>query len=254
MSRRRLLSWLLVAAALLLGGCASTGGAPGEPPPKRRQVADINVKLGLAYLEQGKLDLAQTKLERALRAAPRYSQAHWAYALLKERLGELEAAERHYRKAVRYDPDDARAWNNFGVFLCRIDKVREGLAAFEKAADNPLYKTPWRALTNAGLCALQHGREVRAEEYLRRALEVNPRYATALYEMAVLTYDQKRYLTARAYQQRLADALGRPDPKALWLCARIERALANYDEARRCARELRRRFPTAREAAELEAP
>ncbi len=244
------MGWLAaLLAALWLAGCAATGG---QVDPQRRQVADVNVRLGLAYLEQGKLAQARTKLERALRAAPRWSRTQWAWALLQERLGELDEAERHYRKAVRYDPQDARAWNNFGVFLCRNGQVDEGLAAFEKAADNPLYRTPERALVNAGLCALKAGREVKAEEYLRRALEHDPHDVTALYHMARLTYDQKRYLTARAYQQRLTDALGRPDPKALWLCARIEQALANYDEARRCARRLRRLFPTAPEAARLD--
>ena len=217
----------------------------------KARVAELNTRLGLEYLEQGRLGLARVKLERALHAQPHSASVNWANALLYEKLGETDKAESFFRKALRADSDSSEAHNNFGAFLCEQKRYDEGVKHFEKAAANPLYPTPEYALANAGLCLLDAGDEEGAESFLRKALERNPKYARALYQMALLTYEQKRYLSSRAYRERLDAVLKKKDPRVLWLCVVTERAMANYDDADRCEKLLKTTFPGSKEAASL---
>ncbi|MGF1644078.1 MAG: type IV pilus biogenesis/stability protein PilW [Thiotrichales bacterium] len=232
---------------------AGTGCAMLDPVTSTRnaQVAEINTKLGLDYLQNGNLNLAKSKLDRALTEDPLSSQVRWANALLEERLGDNAKAEAHYREAVRLNPTDSEALNFFGVFLCRQSNVTEALDAFDRAVRNPLYPTPEYAYTNAGICAAQNGYPAQADAYFRSALEKNPIYAMALYHMALLSYNEQRYLPARAYRQRLEQAMNEVDPRVLWLCAVTERRLGNLDEAHRCEDRLKREFPTSEEASSL---
>ena len=53
--------------------------------------------------------------------------------------------------------------------------------------------------------------QVMSEQYFRRALDINPNFPEALYQMAQLSYDQQNYLQARAFIERFnsADAVSR---------------------------------------------
>lgn len=240
---------LLVVLLVAISVVACVG--PRPMPVDKGRAAELNTKLGLSYLEQGRLDLAELKLQRALKEAPKSSRVLWANALLYEKLEKKKRAEALYRKAIQYNPKDSEALNNFGTFLCKEGREKEAVDMFEKAVANPLYHTPEYAYTNAGLCELKSSNEVKAEEFFRKALDTNTRYASALYQMALLTYRQKRYLTSRAYRERLAAVLNKLNPKVLWLCVVTERGLGDYSEADSCEKTLKTAFPTSREASLL---
>ncbi|MGV6818120.1 MAG: type IV pilus biogenesis/stability protein PilW [Thiotrichales bacterium] len=236
--------------ALLLvwfAGCATT---PDNESQAARS-AELNVELGLDYLMQNRLDLAQIKLERALERDPELSRVNWAYALLQERLEKPRLAEKYYKRAISRDPKDAEALNNYGTFLCKQNRPEEAFRVFEKAGKILLYQKREVAYFNAGLCAVRQKLPARAEEYFKQSLEINPSYANSLYQMALLTYNQRRFLVSREYREQLREALGRDDPKLLWLCVVTERSMNNYTVADRCEKELKTRFPTSEEATSL---
>ncbi len=239
----------LLLAAALLAGCATGGGtrpAEGTPAAERLKAAELHTQLGIAYMQEGDLKRALDRLQRAVAADPGYARAHTALGILYERLGEHAKAERHHRRAVRLDPKDSYAHNAYGSFLCARGRFAEADGEFRAAAANPLYETPWVALTNAGLCALRAGGRARGERYLREALERNPRFAPALIAMAELSYDAGRYLQARAYLQRY-QAVAAHTPRSLWLGVRVERRLGDRDAEASYALLLKRKFPDAQE-------
>ncbi|MCG5524539.1 type IV pilus biogenesis/stability protein PilW [Ectothiorhodospira haloalkaliphila] len=229
-------------ATLVVSGCAT---AP-EVRDQQRRAAGVNVELGLHYMRQNQLQQAKSNLDRALQQDPGSAQVHAAYALLQERLREPELADRHFRRALELEPDNAVARNNYGTFLCRQDRLKEAEEAFTRAADDPLYPTPEVAWTNAGICALKYPDEELAEQYFRRALQQNPNHAGALYEMMRLADENDRHLQARAYVQRLMEVVD-PTAEILWVCYRAELALGNRDASGRCALRLKNDFPDAEE-------
>ncbi len=240
---RELARTMLAGALVFLAACASEGVQPDEVSPAAR----INLNLGIAYLQKGDYQRSLDKFQRALEEAPDFALAHAGIAVLYERIRDLDQAETHFRRALELDPDAAQIHNNFGAYLCRRGRVDEALAEFEAAAGNHLYKTPEKPYTNAGLCVLKIPDTARAEAYFRSALEANPRYAPALWEMARLSFASGEALRARAYLQRLHE-VSAPTPDSLWLSIRVERALGDLDTAASQALLLRSRFPGSEQA------
>ncbi|MGV6859246.1 MAG: type IV pilus biogenesis/stability protein PilW [bacterium] len=237
--------FILACAAVFVTGCVSGGYNTIEHNPK---AAEINMRLGLGYLKQGSYELANTKLSRALQQAPELAETNWAFAVLQETIDHPEEAQKYYRKALRLSPDAPDILNGYGSFLCKQGKVQSAYTQFEKVAQNKLYPKPETALNNAGVCALKNKDPKTAERYFRRALKANPTYASPLYQMALIAFNDKRYLASRAYRERLGQVLSRPDPKVLYLCAKTEERLGNRVEAARCARKLKSEFPSTEEA------
>lgn len=239
---------LLIVVSVIFGLSACVGKGGFSSSDYNPKAAELNIRLGLSYLQQGKFDLANSKLSRALKQAPDSGQAHWAYALLQEALEKPESAGKHYEAAIRHEPDSSEILNSYGAFLCQQDNPDRAYRMFNAAAANKLYSTPESALTNAGICAIKQGDATRADNYLRQALEINAQYSSALYQMALLTFSEGKFLASRGYRQRLDAVLINADPKVLSLCARTEQRLNNPAEAARCARKLKLEFPSSAEA------
>ncbi len=230
--------------ALLLTACGSTPTTEPEIPENR--LASQYIRLGVGYMQEGKFEQALIRLQRALELNPRSAEAHDALGVLHERLAQYDEAEENFRKAIQLRPEFSRARTNFGSFLCRRDRVEEAEEQFEAAVANPLYENPEIAYTNAGLCLYQAGDLDKAENYLRRALQINPRVGVALLRMADITYQSSRYLPARAYLQRYTE-VGPHTPESLWLGFRIEDELGDRDTASKYAMLLEANFPDSRE-------
>lgn len=239
---------LALAATAALGGCA--GNPVLDPETRAARLAQINLQLGLGYLQEGKADIALDKLRRAVKADPGSPDAHLAIAVLYDRLGEDEAAESHFQDALRLAPENASIATNFGNLLCRLGRVPEAEEQFRNAVHNRGYETPEIAYTNAGLCLSRHGAPDRAEEYLRQALSARPSYPPALLALAELSLAQGQTDAARGLLQRYHDNT-EPGAQSLALGVRIERALGDTRAAANYAGLLRSRFPDSAEAREV---
>jgi type IV pilus assembly protein PilF len=238
-------------ALALIAGCASqpatTDGRTTAPQPATsNKLADVQTRLGIGYMGQGKLDLAYDRLSKALLLDPDYSTAHNAMALLHERLQNTPKAEEHYRKAVELNPMDSAAQTNYGSFLCRTGRPEEGEQRFLQALKNSLYDRPELAYANAGLCAKSAGSLTKAESYFRSALERNAKIPSALISMSELSLEAGRHLPARAYLQRYLE-VSEHSPRTLWLGIRIERELGDRRTEQEYAMRLKTRFPDSRE-------
>ena len=87
--------------------------------------------------------------------------------------------------------------NNYAVYLCSHGRAPEGVHNFELAAANPLYRSPWAAYTNAGVCQRQAHHESEAAQLFARALQSNPAYAEAVFQASDLDLTQQKYAVAR---------------------------------------------------------
>jgi len=235
---------LILAVMVAATGCSTTETGVLQSNPQT--AADLNAELGLAYMEQGKNEEALKKLQHALELNPDSANANHYIAELYRKLGKNPEAEEHYRKALSVAPSDPMLLNNYGVFLCSQHRLDEALTKFLAAVKQPFYKTPEIAYDNAGLCARQIPDMAKAEEYFRSALRLNPRMPDALYELADLSFQEQKYLHARAFVQRYLDVTT-PNPQILWLAVRVERRLGDQAAAARYAQQLKERFPTAEE-------
>jgi len=240
---------MVAVLAAVLTGTACTQSTKDYPPGQ--SPAEINVELGLHYMREGQKNAAMEKFQKALEQDPGLSAAHSGIAVLYESLGETAKADHHFRRAVSLNPKDSRAHNNYGAFLCGNNRWPEAEKHFLLAANDPLYDAPHMAFTNAGICAYGVKDVAKAEQYWRRALELNPRYPAALLQMARLGVEQKQYLSARAYLQRLHEVV-RPSAESLWLGIQTERALGDRNAEASYTLLLKNSFPQSPQARQLQ--
>ncbi len=218
-----------------------------DPSQSRNEKASaVNVQLGIGYLQQNKLELADEKLGKALRQNPDSAPAHNAYAILQERLKQTDKAGYHYERATELDRKDSQAANNYGAFLCRNGREREAEEYFLRALENPLYKTPEFAYTNAAICLIQVDEREVAKDYLRKALTTKSDFGPALLRLSSLLFEDADYDNARIYLDRY-HLVAKPSPNSLWLAIRNTLELDPDGDVSELSKRLETEFPDSQE-------
>ncbi|HEV3180861.1 MAG TPA: type IV pilus biogenesis/stability protein PilW [Steroidobacteraceae bacterium] len=230
---------LSAATALLLAACATTSPHAAS---KQRDAAAYNVQLGLDYMNQGELARAKEKLDRALSQNPSSADVHSARALLFQRMGSTNQADAEFRTALRLAPHDPQIVNSYAAYLCQSGRTDEGVKHFLEAAHNALYSTPWFAYTNAGVCQRTAKRDDEARANFARALQLQPNYAEAVFQLATLQFQHGELAPARASIDTFMGSFPET-PDLLLLGVRVARAQGDRLAAQRYARKLQLDFP-----------
>ena len=260
--RRTLLA--VAAVAAMLGACARTPApvpmlqaAPQAEPLDRsgeeantRQRARVHTELAAGYFELRNMAIALDEVKLALKSDPGYGPAYNVAGLIYSALKQDQLAAETFQRALRIDPVDSDANNNYGQFLCERRREAEAVKYFLAALNNPLYRNRERSYVNAGVCSRRQGDLTAAEDYFVRALKVAPTQPQALYQLADLAYARGAYAQAKSYLVRLEDVTS-PAAEVLWLALRIERKLGDRNAEASYAQQLRRQFPESKEARAL---
>jgi type IV pilus assembly protein PilF len=253
---RALSIWVVtLVPVMMLAGCITTTTSKNKHLSDAHAKADAaadNVQLAMAYMQQGNLQRAKEKLDRAAQEDPSNPNVHSVYALYYERLNDQKKAESEFREALRMAPGDPAQLNFYGVYLCRQHRVDEGITKMLQVATSPLYRTPEVAFTNVGVCLRTAHRDEEAAGAFQRALAVRPDYAEAAYQLSDLDLEHGRAVEARDRVERF---LGRfnPTPELLLVGLRAARTLGDARSVALYARTLRADFPDSEQARSLSA-
>lgn len=245
-SRGALAVVIALATVIGLGACASA-----QRTEKKRGDASIyNTQLGISYLHQGDIPLAKEKLDRALKENPNNPEVHGARAMLFDRMGDPKKADEEFKTALRLAPNDPDVSNNYAVYLCQSGRATEGVHRFEETAHNALYRTPWIAYTNAGVCLRSAKRGPEALRDFKQALVSRPNFSEAAFQLADLQFQEGDLPAARASVDSFLGAF-EETPDLLLLGVRIARAQNDRVAAVLYSRKLRLDFPSSTQAKAL---
>lgn len=219
--------------------------------PDQLQRARAHTDLAAAYYGLGNYAVALEELQIALDADSSYPSAHNMLGLVYLELRDTQRAQQAFDRALRLAPDDPDVNHNYGWFLCQSGREQESLKYFNDAVRNPLYRTPARTLTTAGVCMLGIKRTDDAFQYLDRATRLDPNYAPAMIPFARVRLQRGELEEARALAQRF-NVRGAPTSESIWLALLIERRRGDAQAEESFANMLRRRFPDSKEAQNLQ--
>ncbi|RKT44832.1 type IV pilus biogenesis/stability protein PilW [Thiocapsa rosea] len=248
----RLLSpGVLVPTALCLGlvGCASKTTQGNDPLGLDPQdsPASLYVEMAEEYYTRGQTEVAFRRAQQAIEADRNYPKAHVWLAFMYEEMGKPDLAATHYERALKLAPNNSDVLYAFGAYQCRQKRYTEADVYFKKALDNPLYATPWVAMTNAGTCAGSAGDAVKAESYYRAAVAANPGFGPALVKLAESELKRGNAQGAKTYLDRYFEPTTLRTPAtahaALVAGVTTERALGNRARAAEYENALRANFP-----------
>jgi len=245
-----------LAIILLAAACATKEPEPtagmivGEVSDARNR-ARVHTELAAAYYERGNMGVALDELRQATAADSSYAQAYGLLGLVYMELKDTRQAESNFERGLGLSPNDADINHNYGWFLCQNAREKDSIKYFLQALRNPLYASPGRTYSAAGLCSVRANNLKDAEEFFQRALRLDADDPTSLLQLAQIRYRQGKVDEARRLVSRY-NKLVSPNPESLWLAVRIERKLGERVTEQSYANQLRRRFPNSAEYQSLQ--
>ena len=151
----------------------------------------------------GQYEASISLYKKALKMNPDDKNAMYSLATLHHKQKQLEEATNLYRKVLSIDPSNKDALNNFLVIISETNPESALSELQELSSVNPEF-TPVQA--QIGMVYAQQGKYKDAEQYLRRAILLDPTSVTYQYNLAVLYDRMKRYKEAMILYKRVLDA------------------------------------------------
>jgi Flp pilus assembly protein TadD len=164
--------------------------------------AKAHINLGKALKQRGDLEGASRHYRDALRLEPDNAVAHNNLGVTYLDREDYAEAARQFREALRLEPDNALAHNNLGIVLLHGRDHSEAVRHFQESLRlDPNYA---RAHNNLGLACLEQGQSAEAELHFRDALRLEPNYARAHHHLGLALRAQgKEEEAARHFAEAL---------------------------------------------------
>ncbi len=172
-------------------------------------LADAHYTLGVLYWQRGEFDNAGAELQKAIQGQPNYAEAHYTLGTIFKQQGKLPDAAAELREAIRLQPDFARSPHHAGRRCCASWAMREGAAEEAKAgariaaSTNNLQAATFS--TNSGKRLLSVGDVDGAIAQFRSAIQSQPDYAAAHYQLGLALSQKGEKDEAKKEFQRAAE-------------------------------------------------
>jgi protein O-mannosyl-transferase len=155
----------------------------------KRDYAAPHDNMGLILAEKGKLHEAVMQYREAIRIRPNDERTYSNIGIAFARMGRLGEAGRWFGEAIRINPDNADGYNNMGAALARAGKVKAAIPYFERTLQ--LDKDHAMAHDNMGLALAHAGRFDEAVDHFRTALKINPDFKAATHHLNAVLGQRK---------------------------------------------------------------
>jgi len=188
--------------AVLLAGVLWSGGCVPPAEVAQPKEAIYHNKMGIAYLNEGKLQLAFVEFQKAIKMDPNNKEIVYNLGLVYFQLEDYVNAGQYFRKAVTLDPKFANAYNNLGATHMQLKQWKEAVEAFKKALANPLYQTPEWAFYNMGMSYYRLGDYDKAVDAFKDSIRRDKSFSLPYYAMALAYNRLEKYGDAAEVMER----------------------------------------------------
>jgi tetratricopeptide (TPR) repeat protein len=150
-------------------------------PDKAQKPAEFKAAID-SFTQAGQLDPAQGAVWDHL------GQSQYDLALVltgDDKTANLDHAIDSFKKAIAIKPDDSFAYNQMGNAYAAENKIPEATETLIKAASLDPQNTA-TANYNIGAILVNHGDGDKAAEFFHKAIEANPNYAEAHYQLGII--------------------------------------------------------------------
>jgi len=156
---------------------------------------NATVNLGLAYLNRGKLKEAEQCFRKNLLLT---ASSYFNLGLSLHRQGKFEESLKNFLRAVELVPGDAEYWDLVGNAYLELNRLDDAQKALEKAIEiNPTYSLAYYDL--GVVLSRIKGRENDALKLFRHAIALDPDEAHSYYAISCLYALQNRKKSALNY-------------------------------------------------------
>lgn len=210
---KRLILLLFIVQLAILPGCSSKKSSiPGQIKPGSAQYL---LNEGLFYLNEGNIDQAEKRLNKALKKKPNLFQALNALGIVYTYKLEFDKAITYFKRVLTLNPGFVDAHNSLGLIYIEqnnYDGAKEHLLI---AANNEDYKTPENAFVNLAMLEMKFKHPELAMRYIDKGIEKNKRFAP-LYNLKGLVLEgEGKYQESLVNFEKAQSLLVEPDINVL---------------------------------------
>ncbi|MBL9137782.1 MAG: tetratricopeptide repeat protein [Verrucomicrobiales bacterium] len=194
----------------------STNAVPSKPgAPRRRTVSDLPAGAGI-LAAQAQRAFAQRRLDEAEKAYREilkldennvYTLGNLGAILVEK--GDMQEAETFANRALQIDPDDPFSLSLIGMMRFRQQKLDEAFSILSRSAQ--IDPTNPQTQNYLGITLVKRGQRKAGEAALRLAIKMDPNFASAHYNLAVVYANQQPpFLELARFHYQKARRAGEP--------------------------------------------
>lgn len=188
---RRIVFAAFIAVALF--GCASMN------QESSLQQAGAHFKIGVAYMNEGKIQQAFVEFQKAYEQNPKDKEVLNAIGIVYLlHFDDIGKAIEYFEKAARVDPLYSEAYNNIGYSYERLGQYEKAITYYQKALANLLYPTADKAFINMGNAYYRMGRYDQAITAYKEAAKRMPGLSLPYFRLSLCYNALGRYGEASA--------------------------------------------------------
>ena len=162
---------VMLFVGIMVSGCASA-------PVESGKNADFYKRMGVAYLNEGKNQLAFVEFQTALTHDAKDAETLYYLGLVYLSFEDSANAISAFQRAVSAQPGYSHAYNSLGAAYLKAGRYDDAVGVLKSALANLLYRTPELALYNLGTAYYRLGKIDDALSAFKTALRRNPDYIT----------------------------------------------------------------------------
>lgn len=151
--------------------------------PKKAKTSYHHFKRSRIYYEQGRVKEALSEINEAIKLDSEDARFYQFLGYIHFSMGNYDEAEAAYIKTLEMKPDLTDARNHLGALYLAMDRFDDALKEFRIALKDRFYPTPEIIYFHIGEVYRKMDDLEEAAAHLRRALEINPKYYRAHYEL-----------------------------------------------------------------------
>ncbi len=183
MNRARILLTIIILC--LFAACATAD---------KNDRADAYYKLGIAYLNDNKIQQAFVEFHKAYDLDPHNKEVLNAIGIVYLlHLDEPNKAIQYFEGAVKEDQLYSEAFNNLGYAYEKTGNFEKAISYYKKALSNPLYPTAEKAYVNMGNSYYAMGNFEAAMQSFKEAIKRAPSLSLPYWRMALCLNAMGRY-------------------------------------------------------------
>ena len=237
---------IFLLSALLISGCVTTerGGLAKADDEK---TLEYSLQLAMNYIRNNNWDAAKRHLRTALEIDDASAEVNEAMALVSQNTGEIELAEKHYRRAVKLDPKFSRIRNNYAAFLYQQKRYSDATKQLERVVQDTLYDKRSSAYVNLGRSYLQLNNIEGAEAAFYRAYRMDRNNIPLQYQLAEVYFQMENYPKAQGFYDSYRSQVKQQPAQALWLGIQLADKFDNDNALSSFSLALKNLYPTSKE-------
>lgn len=178
-------SYGLVAAVCL--GLAGAGCGSGKKNAKTATLSPAHhARMADSMIRAGRVDEALQAVDSAIAQEPNNPQWRYHRGRICFEAGRYEDSVEAFQKALELNPNLTDVHNFLGAVYNEMGRKSEAEREFKLVLEDPAYPTPEKAYFNLGRLYDSQGRDEEGVNNLRLAVEINPKYYAAHFQLASL--------------------------------------------------------------------